>query len=234
MTWNRPLAAAALAALALAFAFPGAPARAGEPPAPAAQGVDPVTARPAVRPRPEAASVTVVLETSLGNITIALETGLAPVTAGNFLRYVEEGRFTGAAFYRAMNLDGARQPAGLVQGGTRNDPDRLLPPIAHEPTSATGLSHVHGAVSMAMNGPGTATGDFFIMVEDQTGFDADPKANEPAWRDGFAVFGHVIAGMDVVAAILAAPRDAEAGEGVMKGQMLSAPVTILAARRAAP
>lgn len=192
------------------------------------------TARPAARTRPDAAHVDVVLETALGPVTIALETELAPITAGNFLRYVDEGRLAGTAFYRAMDLAGERLPSGLVQGGTRGDPERVLPPIAHEPTSATGLSHVHGAVAMAMNGPGTADGDFFVMIEDQTGFDADPAASEPAWRDGFAVFGHVIAGMDVIAAIHAAARDAEAGEGVMKGQMLAEPVKILSAKRVKP
>jgi cyclophilin family peptidyl-prolyl cis-trans isomerase len=192
------------------------------------------TGRPATRPYPDAASVTVVLETTLGPVTIALETARAPVTAGNFLRYVEDKRLDGTAFYRAMDLPGARLPSGLVQGGTRGDPARVLPPIAHEPTGTTGLGHVHGAVSMAVNGPGTANGDFFVMIEDQPGFDADPAASDPAWRNGYAVFGHVTAGMEVIAAIHAAARDSEAGEGVMKGQMLGEPVRILSARRLDP
>ena len=192
------------------------------------------TARPAERPYPAAASVSVVLETTLGPVTIALETERAPVTAGNFLRYVDGKRLDGTSFYRAMNLLGAREPSGLVQGGVRNDPKRVMAPIAHEPTSATGLSHRHGAVAMAMQGAGTADGDFFVVIEDQTGFDADPAASDPAWRDGFAVFGYVTAGMEVIASIHAAPRDPEAGEGVMKGQMVSEPVRIISARRAAP
>ena len=184
-------------------------------------------ARPGVRPRPEAASVTVVLETSLGPVTIALETGRAPVTAGNFLRYVDEKRLDGTSFYRAMVLGPEGTVAGLVQGGTRSDPKRILPPIAFEPTSATGLTHTHGALSMAMLAPGGADGDFFIVIEDQTGFDANPATGDP----GYAAFGYVTGGMDIVTQILAAPRDAEAGEGVLKGQMLAAPVTILSARR---
>jgi len=208
------------------------PSRGPVAPAPAAFAAAPV-ARPGLRPHPEAASVAVVLETALGPVTITLETARAPVTAANFLRYVDEKRLDGTTFYRAMDLGGARQPSGLVQGGARGDPKRALPPIVHEPTTQTGLTHTHGAVSMAMNAPGTATGDFFVMVEDQTGFDADPQASDPAWAAGYAVFGYVTGGMDIIAAILAAPRDPDAGEGVMKGQMLAEPVTILTVRRAA-
>lgn len=192
------------------------------------------TARPGTRPFPNAASVSVELVTGLGPITIALETERAPVTAGNFLRYVEEGRLKGTTFYRAVRLPLGPQPGGLLQGGTRGDPKRILPPIAHEPTTQTGLSHTHGAVSMAMNEPGTADGDFFIMIEDQTGFDADPAASEPGWRAGFPVFGYVMGGMEVVAAIHAAPIDAQTGEGVMRGEMLAAPVRIISARRLPP
>jgi cyclophilin family peptidyl-prolyl cis-trans isomerase len=218
----------------LLMKFEIAPPPAGPAPLTPADFAPTPTARPATRPHPEAASVTVVLETSLGPVTIALETERAPITAGNFLRYVEEKRLDGTSFYRAMNLLGAREPSGLVQGGVRNDPKRVLAPIAHEPTSATGLSHRHGAVAMAMLGAGTADGDFFVVIEDQTGFDADPAASEAAWRDGFAVFGYVTDGMEVIASIHAAARDPEAGEGVMKGQMLAEPVRIISARRADP
>jgi cyclophilin family peptidyl-prolyl cis-trans isomerase len=119
-----------------------------------------------------------------------------------------------------------------VQAGVVNDPKRVLPKIAHEPTSTTGLTHTHGALSMAMNAPGDADGDFFIMIEDQTGFDADPSASDPAWQAGYAAFGYVTGGMDVIAAILAAPRDPNRGEGIMKGQIIAEPVQIIAARRA--
>jgi cyclophilin family peptidyl-prolyl cis-trans isomerase len=209
----------------------------GEPAAeaaalPPAAFADAPTSRPAVRPHPEAASVSVVLETSLGPITIALETERAPITAANFLRYVDQKRFDGTTFYRAMDIPGKRAPAGLVQGGTRNARGRNLARIAHEPTNVTGLTATHGALAMAMNVPGEAAGDFFVMVEDQTGFDADPTSSDPAWRAGYAVFGYVTGGMDVVAAILSQPRDPKAGEGFMKGQILAKPVTILSARRA--
>jgi cyclophilin family peptidyl-prolyl cis-trans isomerase len=85
---------------------------------------------------------------------------------------------------------------------------------------------------MAMGAPGSADGDFFIVIEDQTGFDADPKSANPVWQAGYAVFGYVIGGMDVAASIHAAARDSEAGEGSLKGQMLAEPVRIISARRA--
>ncbi|TMM50069.1 peptidylprolyl isomerase [Qipengyuania marisflavi] len=173
----------------------------------------------------------VVLETSLGAITITLEAERAPITAANFLRYVDDGRFDGTVFYRAMRLDFGEQPNGLVQAGTQYDPDRILPPIAHEPTTLTGLSHTRGAVSMAMDLPGSSTGDFSIMVQDQPALDANPEAEEQVWRDGYAVFGFVTEGMAVIEAIHAAPTDPDKGEGWMKGQMLADPVTIISARR---
>jgi peptidyl-prolyl cis-trans isomerase A (cyclophilin A) len=173
----------------------------------------------------------VVLETTMGAITVALETERAPISGANFLRYVDEDRLDGTVFYRAMRLDWGEQPNGLVQAGTQYDPERILPPIAHEPTSETGLSHVRGALSMARNEPGSATGDFSIMLQDQPGLDADPDNEDPALRDGYAVFGRVIEGMEVVEAIHAAPTDPDKGEGWMKGQMLAEPVEILDARR---
>lgn len=175
----------------------------------------------------------VVLETTLGDITLAIETERAPITAANFLRYVDEHRLDGTVFYRAMRLTWGPQPNGLIQGGTQYDPKRVLPPIAHEPTSQTGLSHVAGAISMARYAPGTATGDFSIMVSAQPSLDADPRGETDDARAGFAAFGHVVSGMDVVLKIFAAPTDPEKGEGWMKGQMLAEPVTIVHARRAA-
>ncbi|MFB0611238.1 peptidylprolyl isomerase [Aurantiacibacter poecillastricola] len=172
----------------------------------------------------------VVLETAMGDIVIALEMERAPITAANFLRYVEEDRFDGTVFYRAMPLDWGEQPNGLIQGGTQWDPERVLPGIEHEPTTKTGLSHTRGALSMAMGEPGTANGDFSIMLGDQTGLDANPEAEDPAFRHGYAVFGYVVEGMDVVEAIHAAPVDPEKGEGFMRGQMLAEPVEIVEAR----
>ncbi|GAA5051062.1 peptidylprolyl isomerase [Erythrobacter westpacificensis] len=176
----------------------------------------------------------VVLQTTMGDIVIALEMERAPITAANFLRYVEEDRFDGTVFYRAMPLDWGEQPNGLIQGGTQWDPERVLPGIEHEPTSETGLTHSRGALSMAMGEPGTANGDFSIMLGDQTGLDADPTSDDPARRAGYAVFGYVTQGMDVVEAIHALPTDPDKGEGWMRGQMLAEPVEIVEARVVEP
>lgn len=181
-------------------------------------------------PAPPATDL-VVLETARGNITLEIETGRAPITSANFLRYVDERRLDGTVFYRAMRLDWGDQPNGLIQGGTQYDPARILPPIAHEPTSQTGVRHTAGAISMARYEPGSATGDFSIMLSDQPGLDADPNGETEDARAGFAAFGHVIEGMDVVRAIFDAPTDPDKGEGWMKGQMLAEPVVIVKVRR---
>lgn len=181
------------------------------------------TPAPAV-PAPAVAREQVVLRTTAGDIIIALEPN-APVTAANFLRYVEEKRFDGTDFYRSMVLG---PNIGLIQGGTQNAPERILPPIAHEPTNETRLSHTDGAVSMARNEPGSATGDFFIIVGNVSTLDANRSApGDP----GFAVFGRVVQGMDVVRQILAAPKSPTEGEGFMVGQMLEPRIRILSAGR---
>jgi peptidyl-prolyl cis-trans isomerase A (cyclophilin A) len=176
---------------------------------------------------PVPVTVKVVLKTSLGDIVLAVETERAPVTAANFLRYVDQKRLDGSDFYRAMVL-GEDGQYGLIQGGLRGNPKRVLKPIAHEPTTVTGLSHVNGAISMARADPGTASADFFIIIGDLVSLDAQPNGGDP----GYAVFGHVAEGMDVVHAIFGQPRSPTAGEGIMQGQMLATPVKILTARRA--
>jgi peptidyl-prolyl cis-trans isomerase A (cyclophilin A) len=168
--------------------------------------------------------VRVAIETTEG--TILAETDpRAPVTSANFLRYVDERRFDGTDFYRGMAVGPS---AGLIQGGPGGAADRVLPPIVHEPTSETGLSHTDGALSMARFDPGTATGDFFIIVGNLGTLDAGRGApGDP----GFAVFGRVVEGMDVVRRILAGPKSATEGEGFMRGQMLDPRVRIVSVRR---
>jgi len=172
------------------------------------------------------------MKTSLGNLVVALETERAPITSRNFLRYVDQKRFDGIGFYRAFKI-GDSGDYGLVQAGLHGDPKKVLKPIAHESTTMTGLSHVSGAISMARLAPGTATAEFFIVLGDLSDLDAKPLADPPPkGKDnlGYAVFGRVIDGMEVVRAILERPRST-AGEGVMKGQMLKEPVKILSVRR---
>lgn len=179
---------------------------------------------PVTAPAVADAGVRVALTTDLGTIVIETDPR-APITSANFLRYVDEHRFDGTTFYRGMELG---QNAGLVQAGTRNARDRILPPIAHEPTSETGLTHADGVVSMARYAPGTATGDFFIILGPVASLDAGHSAPDDP---GFAAFGRVVEGMDLVRAILVAPKSPTEGEGVMKGQMLAPPVRILSAAR---
>lgn len=169
--------------------------------------------------------VRVVVETSMGPIRLALEQARAPITTGNFLRYADEKRFDGTSIYRAMKLD-EQGEYGLVQGGIQGDRGRALRPILHETTYATGLSHVDGAVSMAMSEPGTATGDFFFVVGNLTTLNGAPDGDP-----GYAVFGRVVEGMDLIRSILDLPRSEDAGSEDMKGQMLAEPVKILAVRR---
>jgi peptidyl-prolyl cis-trans isomerase A (cyclophilin A) len=179
-------------------------------------------------PAPNEDLVPVAIDTSLGRIVVALDRGRAPITTANFLRYVDTHRFDGQNFYRAMHLTPAEGGGGLIQGGVRTDARKLYPPIAHEPTSQTGIHNVAGTISMAAAGPGTARADFFILLSDMPGLDAGGPGGD---ANGFAAFGHVIEGMDVVKAIWNAPLSATKGEGAMRGQMLDPPVKIVKAER---
>lgn len=197
--------------MALAFAVPAFAQQAATAPTP-----------------PAPATVKVTLMTSAGPIVLELEKERAPITTANFLRYVDQKRLDGAAFYRAAKAPNAPE-YGLVQFGTRNDPKRTLAPIPLEPTSKTGLTHKSGTISVARGAPNSGAGDFFIIVGDTPSLDANPSA--PGDNQGFAAFGHVAEGMDLIKTILAAPTDPNKGEGVMKGQYLAAPVVIVSARR---
>jgi peptidyl-prolyl cis-trans isomerase A (cyclophilin A) len=173
--------------------------------------------------------VPVAIDTSLGRIVIGLDKVHAPITTANFLHYVDTHRFDGETFYRSMHTSDAKgADGGLIQAGVRSNALKLYPPIAHEPTSQTGLHNVAGAISMANAGPGTARADFFILLSDMPGLDAGGYGGD---ANGFAAFGHVIEGMDVVKKIWASPVSATKGEGAMKGQMLEPPVKIIKAER---
>lgn len=167
--------------------------------------------------------VRVKLETSAGPIVIAVETRRAPKTAENFLAYVDDGRFDGTKFYRAARAKyDPRQ--GFIQGGIQTDARRILPPFPLETTAQTGLRHLDGTISMARReDPDSAGGNYFICIGRAPHMDAGPG------KKGFAAFGRVVQGMDVVRRILAQPTGG--GTDSMRGQMLLRAVRVIRAVR---
>jgi peptidyl-prolyl cis-trans isomerase A (cyclophilin A) len=184
----------------------------------------------------------VIISTPLGDIEVELATEQAPVTTGNFLHYVDGGLYDGGRFHRTVTLDNQSNanlkkeaigagidpaadrgnlpndavPIEVIQGGV--NPERqgeLGPPIPLERTSDTGLRHTDGAISMARLTPDSAVADFFICIGDQPELDFGGRRNPDG--QGFAAFGHVTRGMDVVRAIQASPAD---------GQALDPPIAI--------
>ena len=176
----------------------------------------------------QAGGTRVRLETEKGVMLLELADAQAPITVANFLQYVDSGRMESAVFFRASRAPGA-PTVGLVQAEVK-DPAKLLPPIAHESTTTTGLKHLDGTLSMARFEPGTAKSSFSICCGDAPYLDADPAA--PGDNLGYAAFGRVVEGMDVARAMLAMPTTGEALNPVMQGQILDPPVRILSARRA--
>ena len=164
----------------------------------------------------------IVIETELGAIKVRLDPDHAPRTVANFLRYVDEHFFDGTSFYRTVRGD--NQPTSpvkiaVIQGG----PDEKKPehaPIALERTSETGLRHLDGTLSMARDGPDTATAEFFICVGAQPALDFGGKRNPDG--QGFAAFGQVVEGMNVVRKI---------NEATANGQRLAPPIRITRIRR---
>ncbi len=186
--------------------------------------------KPAPAPPPLGDVVRIEIVTELGTIAADLFHKQAPITVRNIVRYVDSRRYDGTSFYRAMKLDWGTQPNGLIQTGIR-DAAKLYPPIAHEPTSATGIKHKAGTLSLARNAPGSARADYSILMSDQPSYDAVPDSPDPERRAGYCAFGQVVTGMDVALKIFNAPRSATEGQGVMKGQMLSPPIKVLRVRR---
>jgi peptidyl-prolyl cis-trans isomerase A (cyclophilin A) len=173
--------------------------------------------------------VKIQLVTGMGAIVLELRGDRAPITVGNFLSYVDQRLLDGASFYRAAHYEG-RSTDGLIQGGLAySHPERALPPIAHESTTQTRLRHADGVISMARYAPGSATSEFFICVGDNSQLDANPAA--PGDNLGFAAFGRVVEGMDVVGNIWAAPTSPTEGQGVFRGQMLEPRIPIVRAAR---
>lgn len=169
--------------------------------------------------------VLVIVQTTAGDIEIEVDLAHAPATAANFLEYVDAGLYDDGRFHRTVRPDNQRDKAvkiAVIQGAA-NEGRRaaFLPPIALERTSITGLRHNDGAVSMARAGVDTATHEFFICVGDQPELDFGGKRNPDG--QGFAVFGHVVKGMDVVRRIQESPA---------RGEALTPPIVITRMRRA--
>ena len=184
--------------------------------------------------------VRVVFETRLGEVEIAVYPSRAPLSGGNFLAYVDAGHYDGARLYRAVRKS-APGTIGVVQGGLLaaamsgdspylDRPNAPFPPIAHETTETTGIPNERGTIALARLEPGTASSEFFFNLSDNPELDTGAGV---AGRDGFgyATFGRVVRGMDVLDALLELPADGRAAIEQVKGQILREPVEIRHAYR---
>ncbi|MCY3555552.1 MAG: peptidylprolyl isomerase [Gemmatimonadetes bacterium] len=174
--------------------------------------------------------ITLEMTTEAGTIEIVLDPVRAPVTVANFLRYVDAGQYNGGVFHRTVTMD--NQPNNdvkieVIQGAVNPDyrddsypPNSGFDPIPLERTSTTGLKHVDGAISMARMGPDTATSGFFFCIGDQPELDFGGKRNPDG--QGFAAFGRVTRGMDVIRKIQMSSRE---------NQRLTPPVVITKVER---
>ena len=161
------------------------------------------------------------IHTTLGAIDVELDAAHAPLTVANFLKYVEAGYYTGGQFHRTVTLHPNNQSGNavkieVIQAGVNSEfAEKAWEPIALERTTTTGLKHHDGTLSMARAEPDSATSDFFICVGDQPELDFGGKRNPDG--QGFAAFGRVIKGIEIVRKIHAARAD---------GQKLTPPVFI--------
>lgn len=175
-------------------------------------------------------TVVVVFETEKGAIEIAVDLARAPVTAANFMKYVDGRFYDGGAVNRAVRPDNTvRHDVEIQVIQFQIDPARrreVFPPIPMERTSVTGLKHVNGAVSMARSGPDSATASFSIVIGDQPEMDFGGTRNPDG--QGFAVFGRVTRGMDVVKVIHASPTGTT---GPYRTESLDPPIKIVKAYR---
>ena len=173
----------------------------------------------------------VLMTTNLGEIELEIFIAEAPASAANFLRYVDEERYVGATFYRTVRLDNQAQSLTkieVIQGGLGMDshPSKLSA-IPHETTALTGLRHLEGTVSMSRLDPGSASSEFFICINDQAALDFGGARNPDG--QGFAAFGRVTRGMDVVRTIQALPSGGD--RAPVQGQWLLEPVQIASVSR---
>lgn len=182
-----------------------------------------------------AETVTVVMSTSAGDVTIELYPEAAPVTVSNFMKYVDGDLYQNSQIYRVVRMDNQAQNTikiEVIQGGLADaEPESSFPPIDHETTESTGILHRDGVISMARLEPGSATSEFFICVNDQPGLDFGGQRNPDG--QGFAAFGKVVNGMEIVRTIQNMQTDTPP-EGELEytsGQMLIKPVIIHGIRR---
>jgi peptidyl-prolyl cis-trans isomerase A (cyclophilin A) len=168
--------------------------------------------------------VRVLIQTELGDIEVEVDTARAPVTAANFLKYVDGKYYDGGRFHRTVKPDNQlnnKVKIEVIQASINPKREKDgFPPIKLERTNQTGLKHKNGTISMARDGPDTATSDFFICIGDQPSLDYGGERNPDG--QGFAVFGRVVKGMEVVKKIQLAPAE---------GQALTPSIKILKVRR---
>ena len=164
-----------------------------------------------------------MIKTSMGDITIALYPDQAPLSVANFLRYVDAHLYDSSSFFRAVRMDNQPNNAvkiEVIQGGNV-DSLKQFSPIQLETTDKTGLRHLDATISMARGGPNSATSSFFICINDQPSLDFGGKRNQDG--QGFAAFGRVTSGMDVVKKIQNLYPE--------QGQYFKPPVTIISISR---
>ncbi len=185
--------------------------------------------------QPGAKPVRVRVQTTLGDIVLELDPARAPGTTANFLKYVDGGHYDGGTFHRTVKMD--NQPESpvkieVIQAGVAESKAKAgFPPIALERTTVTGLKHVDGAVSMARGTPDSATSGWFICINDQPSLDFGGARNPDG--QGFAAFGRVVSGMDVVRKIQQAPSSSNRTSNT-EAQKLTPPIGVVKVSRVAP
>ena len=164
------------------------------------------------------------MTSEIGTMTIELLPNYAPITVKTFVRDIDEGRYNNFTFYRVVNMKNQNSDSvkiEVIKGGLgfNQHPD-VLPPISHESTNKTDLKHLNGTISMARNEPGSANSEIFICINDQPELDYNGSRNSDGF--GFAAFGMVKYGMDIVKKIQQSPSD---------GQMLNKPIRVKSIKR---
>ncbi len=180
----------------------------------------------------QAKPVRVLVETELGDIVVEVDQARAPITAANFLRYVDAGHYNGGTWHRTVKMDNQPESAikiEVIQAGVNPEHAKSgFPSITLERTNLTGLTHKDGVISMARGAPDSATSGWFICINDQPSLDFGGKRNPDG--QGFAAFGRVVSGMDVVRKIQNAPSSTNRTTNT-EAQRLTPPIKILKVAR---